>query len=152
MIEQTLQVVSVDGTTAYLQAEQKPACAGCNGKCGSQIFSKLFGTHSKTFPIELEHVVEVGQQIRLSLDDRHIVRNAFFVYMFPLLGAFFALFIGAVGFSLPEPWQIFCAVIGGFLGFLIAKQQVKRLKHEVRLVKVYPISIPLTQIDGDCGK
>lgn len=152
MIEQTLQVVSVEGTTVQLKGEQKPACEGCNGKCGSQIFSKLFGTHKKTFSINLEQTVQVGQKVRLSLDDSHIVRNAFFVYMLPLLGAFLGMLGSALIFNLSEPWQIFTAIFGGVVGFFIAKQKVKSLKHEVNLVKVYPISFPLTQIDGDCDK
>lgn len=152
MIEQTLQVVSVKGTTVQLKAEQKPACEGCNGKCGSQVFSKLFGTHKKTFSINIEQSVQIGQKVRLSLDDSHIVRNAFFVYMLPLLGAFIAMFASALLLSLPELWQIFAAIFGGVSGFFIAKHSVKSLKHDVHLVKVYPISLPLTQIDGDCGK
>lgn len=152
MIEQTLQVVSVNGTTAYLKAEKKPACEGCNGKCGSQVFSKLFGTDKKTFPIKLEQTVQVGQKIRLSLDDSHIVQNAFFVYMMPLFGGFLALFFSALLLSLSEAWQIFSVLIGGFVGYKLAQWRVKYLKHEVNLVKIYPISLPLTQIDGDCGK
>lgn len=62
MIEQTLSVAKISGATAYLQAEPKPACEGCNGKCGSLIFSRLFGTQKKLFPIQLEEPVVVGQK------------------------------------------------------------------------------------------
>jgi sigma-E factor negative regulatory protein RseC len=152
MIEQTLQVVSVEGNKVQLKAEQKPACEGCNGKCGSQVFSKLFGTHKKTLSINIEDRVKIGQKVRLSLDDSHVIRNAFFVYMMPLCGAFFGMFVSGILFNSSEFWQIFAAIIGGVTGFLIAKHSVKSLKHEVRLIKIYPISLPLTQIDGDCDK
>ena len=72
--------------------------------------------------------------------------------MLPLLGAFIAMFASALLLNLPELWQIFAAILGGVTGFFIAKHSVKSLKHDVNLVKVYPISLPLTQIDGDCGK
>jgi len=39
--------------------------------------------------------------------------------------------------------------VGGVLGFYIAKTRVKSLRHDIKVVKIHPISIPLTQIDGD---
>ena len=81
MIEQTLTVVSVKGTTANLEAEQKQACAGCNGRCGSQVFAKLFGTAKKTFPYTFDFELKVGQKVTLALDDSHLVKHAMAVYM-----------------------------------------------------------------------
>ncbi|MEL7478776.1 MAG: SoxR reducing system RseC family protein, partial [Pseudomonadota bacterium] len=75
MIEQTLTVVSVKGTTANLEAEQKQACAGCNGRCGSQVFAKLFGTAKKTFPYTFDTELQVGQKVTLALDDSHLVKH-----------------------------------------------------------------------------
>jgi sigma-E factor negative regulatory protein RseC len=152
MIEQTLTVVSCSGTTAYLHSEQKKACEGCNGKCGSQIFAKLFGTHKKTFPIKVEHPLQVGQKVKLSLDDSKVVSNAFYVYMLPLLGAFLFMFVSALALELSEPLQILSAALGGFLGYLSAKWRVQGLKHDVKVIKIYPISMSVTQIDGDCDK
>ncbi|CAH9050705.1 Protein RseC [Pseudoalteromonas holothuriae] len=149
MIEQTLTVVSVSGTTAHLQAQQKVACEGCNGKCGSQVFSKLFGTHKKTFPITIEESLQVGQKVKLSLDDSKIVNHAFYVYMFPLIFAFIFVFMSALILNLGEPWQIFAALIGGCLGIFVARKCVYSLKHDVKVVKIYPISMAVTQIDGD---
>ncbi|ALO42455.1 SoxR reducing system RseC family protein [Pseudoalteromonas phenolica] len=149
MIEQTLSVAKIRGTTAYLQAEPKPACEGCNGKCGSQIFSRLFGTQKKLFPIELHESVEVGQKIKLSLDDSKLVNHGAWVYMTPLMGAFIMMFIGAFLLNLSEPFQILFALMGGLMGFIVARYRVGRLKHQVKVVKIYPISFSVKQIDGD---
>ena len=117
MIEQTLTVVSVKGTTADLEAEQKQACAGCNGRCGSQIFAKLFGTAKKTFPYTFDSELKVGQKVTLALDDSHLVKHAMAVYMLPLLFSLgFALAAFSV-FSLAEGWQILAAVLGGLTGY-----------------------------------
>lgn len=149
MIEQTLTVVAINGHIADLEAEQKQACAGCNGRCGSQVFSKLFGTARKTFPYKFESSVEIGQKVTLSLDDSHVVKHAFAVYMLPLfLSLTFAL-AASEFFKVAEGWQILAAAFGGITGFFIAKTQVKSLKHDIKVIKIHPISIPLTQIDGD---
>lgn len=149
MIEQTLTVVSLEGATAHLEAQQKQACAGCNGRCGSQVFSKLFGTAKKTFPYQFEVPVVVGQKVTLALDDSHMVKHAFAVYMLPLvLSLAFALTAAEV-FSAPEWLQIIVAIGGGFAGFAVAKSRVKSLRHDIKVIKIHPISLPLTQIDGD---
>lgn len=149
MIEQTLTVVALNGHIAHLEAQQKQACAGCNGRCGSQVFSKLFGTAKKTFPYQFDEPVEVGQKVTLSLDDSHVVKHAFAVYMLPLfMSLIFALTVSQL-FLVTEGWQILAAAVGGVLGFYLAKTRVKSLKHDIKVVKIHPISIPLTQIDGD---
>jgi sigma-E factor negative regulatory protein RseC len=149
MIEQTLTVEYVKYPTVFLKAPPKQACEGCNGKCGSQVFSKLFSTEKKLFPIELSESVVPGQKITLSLDDSHVIKHAFIVYMIPLIFAFISLFISALLFNVSEPIQIIFTLIGGFLGYLMAKHRVKRLAHSVKVIKIYPIGIPMTQIDGD---
>ncbi|MGO2167098.1 SoxR reducing system RseC family protein [Pseudoalteromonas sp.] len=149
MIEQTLTVASINDTTAYLEAEKKQACEGCNGRCGSQVFSKLFGTAKKTFPYKFDAPLEIGQKVTLALDDSHVVKHAFAVYMLPLLFSLGFALITAGVFSLPELWQIIAAIMGGFVGYMLAKTRVKSIQHEIKIIKIHPISIPLTQIDGD---
>ncbi|NSY34578.1 regulator [Pseudoalteromonas sp. JC28] len=152
MIEQTLTVTAIKGATVYLEAQPKPACEGCNGKCGSQVFAKLFGTHKKQFPVDLTESVEIGQKIKLALDDSNVVKHAFYVYMMPLLFAFAGMFIAALLLGLNEPLQILIAFTSAALGLFFARVQGDKLKHQVKVIKIYPISLPITQIDGDCTK
>ena len=149
MIEQTLTVVSLKGDTAFLQAQPKPACAGCNGKCGSQIFAKLFGTDKKLFPYQFSQPVEVGQKVKLALDESHIVSSSFVVYIWPLLFALVSAVIAQSIFAVGEGGQIFIASVAGIIGFTLAKQRLKRVVHDVKVLKIYPISLPISQRDGD---
>lgn len=149
MIEQTLKVVALNGHIAHLEAQQKKACEGCNGRCGSQIFSKLFGSAKKTFPYKFDTPVKVGQKVTMSLDDSHVVKHAFMVYMLPLFLSLGLALIAAELLLVTEKWQIAAAAFGGIIGFLIAKKWVKSFRHDIKVVKIHPISIPLTQIDGD---
>ena len=78
-----------------------------------------------------------------------MVKHAFAVYMLPLfLSLVFALATSEL-LLMGEGWQIFAAAVGGVLGFYIARTRVKSLRHDIKVVKIHPISIPLTQIDGD---
>jgi sigma-E factor negative regulatory protein RseC len=149
MIEQTLTVVAVNGRDAELQAEPKKPCEGCNGKCGSQVFSKLFKTDKKTLHYRFDEPLQIGQKVTLALDDRNLVKHSFYVYFLPLVCALVFAAIGAAMFHLGDVYQLLLAVFGGLIGGLFAKQRVKVFRHDIKLIKIYPISLPLTQIDGD---
>ncbi|WP_105200751.1 SoxR reducing system RseC family protein [Pseudoalteromonas sp. T1lg10] len=149
MIEQVLTVVAVKGDTAFLQAEPKPACAGCNGKCGSQVFAKLFGTDKKRFPYQFSEPVSVGQKVKLALDDSHIVMSSFVVYIWPLLFALVTAVLAQAVFGVSEGLQIGAAFAAGVLGFILAKHRLRRVVHDVKVIKIYPLSLPVSQRDGD---
>jgi sigma-E factor negative regulatory protein RseC len=149
MIEQTLTVVAVEGRDAELQAEPKKPCEGCNGRCGSQVFSKLFKTDKKTLHFHFDEPLQIGQKVKLALDDSQLVKHSFYVYFLPLVCALLFAAIGASLFQLGDGYQILLALTGGLLGGFIAKRRVASFKHGIKLIKIYPISLPLTQIDGD---
>lgn len=149
MIEQTLTVVSVKGTTATLKPQAKKACEGCNGKCGSQIFAKLFGNKEALFDFDFQQQLEPGQQVLFGLDDSHVVKSSFLTYLLPLLFAIATAIFAAEVLFLPEGWQIILAFSAGFAGYLCAKFYLKAVKHHIEVIKIYPISSSPTQIDGD---
>jgi len=149
VIEQTLTVTSVDGLTAYLRPEEKPSCEGCNGQCGSKIFSKLFGDKKPELAFVFEQPLSIGQKVKMALDDSHVLKSSLLVYLLPLLFAIgFAIF-GAIFLSVSEGWQILLAFTGGVFGFLLAKNRLEKVNYDIKVIKIYPNSLPLTQIDGD---
>ncbi|CCQ10751.1 Sigma factor RpoE regulatory protein RseC [Pseudoalteromonas luteoviolacea B = ATCC 29581] len=149
MIEQTMTVVAVKGNRAELQAQTKEPCEGCNGRCGSQVFSKLFKTDKKTLWLQLDEPVEVGQKVKLALDDSKLVQHSIYVYLVPLLFALMLAAFAAQYLQMGDAGQLVSAAIGGSLGVLFAKTRTKSFQHDIKLIKIYPISLPLTQIDGD---
>jgi len=149
VIEQTLTVTSVDGLTAFLRPEEKPSCEGCNGQCGSKIFSKLFGDKSPELAFTFEEQLIIGQKVKMALDDSHVLKSSLLVYLLPLLFSFVFLIVSAVFMSVSEGWQILFSIIGGVIGFFIAKKQLEKVSYDIKLIKIYPNSLPLTQIDGD---
>ncbi|PAJ75734.1 regulator [Pseudoalteromonas sp. NBT06-2] len=149
MIEQTLTVTSVDGLKAFLKPQEKPNCEGCNGQCGSKIFSKLFGDKSPELAFVFEEQLNIGQKVKMALDDSHVLKSALLVYLLPLLFAFIFLIVSAVFMSISEVWQILLAFIGGSIGFLLARNQLEKVNYDIKIIKIYPNSLPLTQIDGD---
>ncbi|SFC21652.1 SoxR reducing system RseC family protein [Pseudoalteromonas denitrificans] len=149
MIEQTLTVTSVEGLRAFLKADEKPSCEGCSGQCGSKIFSKLFGDKSPELAFVFDEELKIGQKVKMALDDSHVLKSSLMIYLLPLISAMILAIFSSLLLSLSEGWQIIFALVGGVIGFLFAKKQLEKVNYDIKLIKIYPNSLPLTQIDGD---
>ena len=149
MIEKTFTVAKVDNTLVTFALPKPQACSGCDGKCGSLTFAKLFANKRSELTIESKERLEVGQKVDLALDDSHVIKMSLLTYMVPLLLVLIFTIEAANVFVLAELWQVLFAIIGGYVGFLLAKEKQKGLKNRIKIKKIHPISLPITQINGD---
>jgi len=149
MIEKTFTVAKVDNTLVTFALPKPQACSGCDGKCGSLTFAKLFANKRSELTIESKERLEVGQKVDLALDDSHVIKMSLLTYMVPLLLALIFTIVAANVFVLAELWQVLFAIIGGYVGFILAKEKQKGLKNRIKIKKIHPISLPITQINGD---
>lgn len=149
MIEKTFTVAKVDNTLVTFALPKPQACNGCDGKCGSLTFAKLFANKRSELTIESETPLEIGQKVDLALDDSHVIKMSLLTYMVPLLLALIFTIVAANVFVLTELWQVLLAIFGGYVGFLLAKAKQKGLKNRIKIKKIHPISLPITQINGD---
>jgi sigma-E factor negative regulatory protein RseC len=149
MIEKTFTVAKVENTLVTFALPKPQACSGCDGKCGSLTFAKLFANKRSELTIESETPLEIGQKVDLALDDSHVIKMSLLTYMVPLLLALIFTIVAANVFVLAELWQVLFAIFGGYVGFLLAKAKQKGLKNRIKIKKIHPISLPITQINGD---
>lgn len=149
MIEKTFTVAKVENTLVTFALPKPQACSGCDGKCGSLTFAKLFANKRSELTIESKEWLEVGQKVDLALDDSHVIKMSLLTYMVPLLLALIFTIVAANVFVLAELWQVLFAIIGGYVGFILAKEKQKGLKNRIKIKKIHPISLPITQINGD---
>lgn len=149
MIEKTFTVAKVENTLVTFALPKPQACSGCDGKCGSLTFAKLFANKRSELTIESKERLEVGQKVDLALDDSHVIKMSLLTYMVPLLLALIFTIVSANVFVLAELWQVLFAIIGGYVGFILAKEKQKGLKNRIKIKKIHPISLPITQINGD---
>ncbi|AIY64904.1 SoxR reducing system RseC family protein [Pseudoalteromonas piratica] len=149
MIEKTFTVAKVENTLVTFALPKPQACSGCDGKCGSLTFAKLFANKRSELTIESKERLEVGQKVDLALDDSHVIKMSLLTYMVPLLLALIFTIVSTNVFVLAELWQVLFAIIGGYVGFILAKEKQKGLKNRIKIKKIHPISLPITQINGD---
>lgn len=67
MIEKTFTVAKVDNTLVTFALPKPQACSGCDGKCGSLTFAKLFANKRSELTIVSDAALEVGQKSRFNL-------------------------------------------------------------------------------------
>lgn len=103
MIEEHAQVVAIENSFVWVEAQRQSSCASCAAKkgCGNAVFQKVFGNKHNVFPISIssssgsnELSVEVGDEVVIGVEEHAVVKNSFIVYALPIL---FIILFAAVG-------------------------------------------------------
>lgn len=164
MIEENATVVrihSVEGecsshaesTAVTVESEIKSSCSGCKqvDNCGSGQVAKAFPQPKLSLQLETELPVKVGDTVVLGLSDKHLLLSAWQVYLWPLLGLVLASVFGQwlINHNIlnHELLAIALGVLGGYLGFCLARYQQKRGKYcnllipRILRIKNSPINI-----------
>jgi sigma-E factor negative regulatory protein RseC len=153
MIEETAIAIDIDGENITVESEIKSACSGCQqvDNCGSGQVAKAFPQHKLTLTLTTDLPLSIGDSVIIGLSEKHLLRSAWQVYVWPLMG----LIIGAIlGQWLVEqevfPHELLAIILagfGGYLGFLLAKRQqkygiyCKSLTPQILRVIKQPISV-----------
>lgn len=125
VVEERGQVVDVSADGAIVAVVQTSACQSCKARqgCGQAVLSEwgsidrqdaknhFFIDHASIRP---ELSLQPGDVVRLGIPDDALSRAAVWMYLWPLLPAFLALWAGS-RMSLPEPAQLLMAALAGAL-------------------------------------
>ena len=153
MIESVATVVAVGDTWAQVECRRKSACGHCHQQesCGVGTIAKAMPGRPQLLEIALTAPVHVGQQVRIGIPERSLLTSALLVYMVPvlflLLGALAGKLVSVqwpVGEEAPE---VIGALLGGGLGFLLARLGAKRLGGGFYRPVMLGLNIPAQQTD-----
>ncbi|MDY2947683.1 MAG: SoxR reducing system RseC family protein [Mannheimia varigena] len=98
MIIEEATVVEYRDGIAIVQCYAKNSCGGCAAQsaCGTKALSALAGEKiAPRFQINVNEDLQVGDRIKLGLEENTLLKSVFLIYGIPL----FVLVITAVGFS-----------------------------------------------------
>lgn len=108
----------------WLESNPASACSRCQGgACSSVSISRLFCSSSRQFKVACSEPLQVGDVVRVGLEEGQVLRAALLAYGLPLLG----LMGGAGAASLLWPQAGEVAVIAAGLVSLAAALLVVRL-------------------------
>ena len=163
-MEELAEVVSIENGMISVSSQVKSSCNSCSqvSTCASGQVAKAI-PHKKlsfTLPVSalLNHQhVQVGDCVVLTLPEVDVLKSAWQVYLLPI--------IGLVSFSALGQWLVMQGVlshellalgvglIGGYLGYRIAKHMQNHPEHQEKLqpkilrVIPKPVVVDVKQID-----
>jgi sigma-E factor negative regulatory protein RseC len=149
-------VVNTELNTVKVESEIKSSCSGCKqvDNCGSGQVAKAFPQTKLSLDLETDLPVKVGDTVVLGLSDKHLLLSAWQVYLWPILGLIAASVLGQwfveQQIFIHEILAIMLGLLGGYIGFLLARHQQKRGKYcqllIPRILRIKNSSINIVEI------
>lgn len=153
MIESVATVVAVGQDWAQVECRRKSACGHCHQQesCGVGAMAKGMPGRPQLFQVALTMPVRVGQEVLIGIPERSLLKSALLVYMVPLLflllGALAGKGVAQLYLLAEEAPEILGALLGGGLGFLIARFGAKRLTGGEYRPVMLGLNLPTRQAD-----
>lgn len=99
MLEETGQVVRIDGTGAWVETRRQSVCSGCAAEkgCGTATLSKVLGQRRTLMRVLSNVQLQVGDQVVIGIAEQALVRGSLAVYALPLLLLLLGAVLGEVG-------------------------------------------------------
>jgi sigma-E factor negative regulatory protein RseC len=99
MIEETAQVVRIDGAQVWVETRRRSTCSGCAAEkgCGTAVLSKVLGQRRTQIRVLSDMSLAVGDQVVIGIEARSLVRGSLAVYAVPLLLLLLGAVLGKLG-------------------------------------------------------
>lgn len=155
MIEAIATVVATKSGYVSVEYQRKSACGHCQHQSSCGINSGLDeerGATDSIINIACTLPLEVGQQVRIGIPEKGLLKGALLIYILPL----FFIMLGAVSgqiFSAPEEeWPAIAgAVFGGYIGFMLMRIRSARLTDNDYKPVILGVTIPVVQtVQNNC--
>ena len=157
MIEESATVVAIAQNNITVTSELKSACSGCKqvDNCGSGQVAKAFPQKQLTLTVKSTLPVKLGDNVILGLNESALLSSAWQVYLWPLIGLILASWLGQwllnQGVLSHELFAIIFAIVGGYIGFFLAKKgqqkQEQCQKLAPKIVRIQQQNISITEIN-----
>ncbi|MDH2394903.1 SoxR-reducing system protein RseC [Providencia rettgeri] len=123
MVKEWATVVRWQNGRALLRYGSSSGCGSCGARktCGSYALSKIGPNTEHELEIAIEQPLVEGQKIEVGIPEGSLIRSALLVYLTPILGLFIFASL-AQAFDFEQFWIAISGIIGGIIGFYIARR------------------------------
>lgn len=140
MIEETAQVIKIDGDEVWVETRRQSTCSGCAAEkgCGTATLSKVLGRRRSLVRVLNEHPLQVGDRVVIGIAEQALVRGSLAVYAVPLLLLLLGAVLGELGaarglWDNGEPASLLLG-LGGLAGGLL---WLKRFTRQIQSDRNY---------------
>lgn len=123
MIKEWATVIHWHQGRAILRYGSSSGCGSCSARaaCGSYALSKIGPNTEHQLEIAIEQPLAIGQKVEVGIPEGSLIRSAMLVYLTPLFGLFLVAGLVQVA-GLEQFWVALSGILGGFLGFFLARK------------------------------
>ena len=140
MIEESGQVVEVQGEFAWIESERTTTCGSCAVRkgCGTSAIAKVLGQRRVRLRVLNRINASVGDNVVIGIAESGLVRGSLAVYAAPLLGLFAGALAGQLlGQQVFDTQSDLLAIVGAISGFVAALIWLKRFSRNTEKDTAY---------------
>ncbi|MEN8204420.1 MAG: SoxR reducing system RseC family protein [Pseudomonadota bacterium] len=140
MIEESGQVVEVQGEFAWIESARATACGSCTVRkgCGTSAIAKVLGQRRVRLRVLNRINASVGDNVVVGIAESGLVRGSLAVYAVPLLGLFAGALAGQLlGHQLLAMQSDLLSIVGASSGFVVALIWLKRFSRNTEQDAAY---------------
>ncbi len=137
MLEETAQVVRVNGEGVWVETQRKSTCSSCSAKsgCGTATLSKVLGTRRSVIRVLTDLALKPGDQVVIGIREQALVRGSMAVYAVPILLLLLGAISGEIGaqqnlWSNGEPASIALGIAGLTAGLYWLKRFTRSIRND----------------------
>jgi sigma-E factor negative regulatory protein RseC len=99
MIEETAQVIRVDGGNVWVETQRRSTCSACAAEkgCGTATLAKVLGKRRSLVRVLSDRPLQVGDRVVIGIAEQALVRGSLAVYAVPLLLLLLGATLGELG-------------------------------------------------------
>ena len=155
MIQETGQVVRVEGADVWVETRRQSTCSGCAAEkgCGTAVLSKVLGQRRTLVRVLGSMPLQVGDRVVIGIAERALVRGSLAVYAVPLLLLLLGAVLGEVGagnglWDNAELGSLVLGVGGLAAGLLWLKRFTRRIQNDPNYQAVVLRRLSTAVVDG----
>lgn len=145
MIKQQARVTQVFDQEVELECALNSTCSGCSNEsnCGVGTVAKAFSGKTQLIRVNTSLILHPGQWVTIATVESSLLMQSFITYLFPLFGLLGAGIFGQwflvekLGF--PDLSALLCAILGGYISFLLAKKAISRLDSDASDIQIIAV-------------
>ena len=128
MIEESVEVIAIQGDVLILQAQRKSSCQSCSVQkgCGTSVLSQWLGKKLSNFQVENTVNAKVGDTLIVGISESSLLKGSLAIYLMPLLSLFMAALF-ADWLFIESAYRDLWVSISGLFGLLMGIQFCKVL-------------------------
>jgi len=129
MLEETGQVVDVEGDFAWIESERQSTCGNCSARkgCGTGVIAKVLGRKRMRLRVVNKVGARIGDHVVIGIAESGVVRGSLAVYAMPLAGLFAGALAGQLlGQRIMSTGSDWPAIAGAVVGLIASLFWLRR--------------------------